>query len=90
MPANLTPEYQRAEQRYRQASTYEEKLAALEQMLRVMPKHKGTDKLQAELRRKISQLRKAGPPRSAGHRDVFHVPRQGGGYGRGRARTGVT
>lgn len=79
MPANLTPEYQRAEQRYRQASSWDQKLEALEEMLRVMPKHKGTDKLQADVKRKISQLRKSGPPRGASHRDLFHVPPQGAG-----------
>jgi len=79
MPANLTPEYQRAERQYREATEHHEKLAALEEMLRVMPKHKGTDKLKADLKRKISQMRKSGPTRTAGHKDIFHVPRQGAG-----------
>jgi ribosome-interacting GTPase 1 len=80
MPANLTPEYQRAEQRYRQAKTYEEKLLALEEMLRTIPKHKGTDKMQAELKRKIANLRKAKPTRAGkAHQDIFYVPPQGGG-----------
>ena len=57
MPANLTPQYMSAEQRFKQASTHEEKIACLEEMLRVMPKHKGTDKLQADLKRRLSKLR---------------------------------
>jgi len=57
MPANLTPQYMAAEQRFKQASTHEEKIAGLEEMLRVMPKHKGTDKLQADLKRRLSKLR---------------------------------
>lgn len=80
MPANLTPDYQRAEQQYRQAETPEDKLVALEEMLRTLPKHKGTEKIQAELKRKISQLRQAqASARKGGGKDPFHVPRQGAG-----------
>lgn len=57
MPANLPPVYHAAEKRYRQASTPEEKLDALREMLAVMPKHKGTDKLQADLKRRMSQIK---------------------------------
>ncbi len=57
MPANLPPEYYEAEKVYQEASTPEEKLAALREMLAVMPKHKGTDKLQAELRKKVSRIK---------------------------------
>jgi hypothetical protein len=45
MPANLTPAYKAAEAQFRSAVTREEKIAALEEMLRVIPKHKGTNKL---------------------------------------------
>ena len=55
MPANLTPQYFEAEKRYRRASTPQERIEALEEMLSVMPKHKGTDKLRAELRTKIAR-----------------------------------
>lgn len=57
MPANLTPQYYEAEKNYRQAKNPSEKILALEAMLAIMPKHKGTDKLRADLRRKISQLK---------------------------------
>ena len=57
MPANLTPQYHKAEADYRRASTPDEELRCLEVMLREMPKHKGTDKLQAELKQKISKTR---------------------------------
>ncbi len=49
MPANLPPAYFEAEKRYREAKTAEEKIGALEEMLTIMPKHKGTDKLRADL-----------------------------------------
>jgi ribosome-interacting GTPase 1 len=57
MPANLTPQYLAAEQRFKEAVTPQEKIEALEEMLAVMPKHKGTDKLHADLRRRLAKLR---------------------------------
>ncbi|UCF18446.1 MAG: TGS domain-containing protein [Gemmatimonadota bacterium] len=59
MPANLPPVYHAAEKRYRQANTPEEKIEALREMYAVMPKHKGTDKLQADIKRRIAQLKEA-------------------------------
>jgi hypothetical protein len=83
MPANLTPQYRRADQRYREAQTPNERLAALEEMLSVIPKHKGTDKMCAELKRKISETRKEIQQqfgkKGGAHRNIFHVPRQGAG-----------
>jgi small GTP-binding protein len=55
MPANLPPQYHEAEKSYRQAKSTQEKIQALETMLAIMPKHKGTDKLRAELRRRMSR-----------------------------------
>ena len=57
MPANLTPQYLDAEKRYRQAQTVQEKLATLKEMLATIPKHKGTEKLQADIKRKIARLK---------------------------------
>ena len=57
MPANLTPIYRDAEVRYKAAVTREEKIAGLEEMLRVIPKHKGTEHLQADLRSRLSKLK---------------------------------
>lgn len=57
MPANLPPQYFEAEQRYREAKTPGAKIEALEEMLMIMPKHKGTDKLRADLRRRISKVK---------------------------------
>lgn len=57
MPANLTPQYLEAEKAFREAKTTEEKIACLEEMLRVIPKHKGTDHLQGDLKRRLSRLR---------------------------------
>jgi len=80
MPANLTPEYRNAEQAYREAKTDDERLAALERMLSVIPKHKGTDHLQGDLKRRIAKLKQRPTTRAgARQRDVFHVERSGAG-----------
>ncbi len=81
MPANLTPDYFKAEEWYRSATTNDEKILALEQMLAVIPKHKGTDHLRADLRRKLSQLKDAATQqkKTGKHVDIFHVPRTGAG-----------
>jgi ribosome-interacting GTPase 1 len=56
MPANLPPHYHEVEKRYRAARTVPEKVAALQEMLALMPKHKGTDHLKADLRARIAKL----------------------------------
>jgi ribosome-interacting GTPase 1 len=79
MPANLTPAYREAEAKFRSAVTREEKIACLEEMLRVMPKHKGTDKLQADLRSRLSKLKREPKKKGAARRDSHRVPREGAG-----------
>ncbi len=81
MPANLPPQYFEAEKRYRLARTPQEKIQTLEEMLRIMPKHKGTDRLQGELRRKISLLKKEASSRQSGGRraDNYFVEKAGAG-----------
>lgn len=81
MPANLTQQYLKAEEAYRRASTPEEELECLQVMLRELPKHKGTDKLNAELKQKISKARKEiqQESRSKGKRGGVRIPRQGAG-----------
>jgi len=83
LPANLTPDYKKAEDWYRSAATDEEKLSALEEMLRVIPKHKGTESLQADIKRKMSKIKASlesgGKKGAVKHVDVFHIPRSGAG-----------
>lgn len=57
MPANLPPQYFEVERQYREAKEPREKLTFLQQLLSIIPKHKGTEKLQAELKTKISKLK---------------------------------
>jgi ribosome-interacting GTPase 1 len=78
MPANLPPEYFEAEKRFKQAAIPSEKIAALEDLIATVPKHKGTDKLRADLRRKLSQLRKEAISRKKGGRgDLYVVQKEG-------------
>lgn len=80
MPANLTPQYHKAEEWFRSAGTTDEKILALEEMLRIIPKHKGTDHLCGELRRKMSKLKDSATQKGkAGLVDIFYVPRSGAG-----------
>ncbi len=81
MPANLPPQYFEAEKRYREARTVSDKLKHLEEMLAIMPKHKGTDKLKADLRRRIAQLKDLGAARKGPGRraPIYLVEREGVG-----------
>jgi ribosome-interacting GTPase 1 len=78
MPANLTPQYMEAEKRFKQAGSIEEKVAALEEMMATIPRHKGTEKLQAELKKKMSALRKESEEhKKGGRRESFVIEREG-------------
>ncbi|MDI7247971.1 MAG: 50S ribosome-binding GTPase [Bacillota bacterium] len=80
MPANLTPQYLEAEQAFKEAKTTAEKIAALEEMLAVIPKHKGTEKLQADIKRRLSKLREEGERKAkTGRQDPFLIERHGAG-----------
>jgi small GTP-binding protein len=81
MPINLPPEALAAERRYREAETTEEKIASLEEFLSTIPKHKGTDKLRADLRKKLSKLRSSSQnkKRPSKQESAFLIDREGAG-----------
>ncbi|MFC2058980.1 GTPase [Chloroflexota bacterium] len=81
MPANLPPQYFEAEKAYRLAKVPEDKVEALETMLAIMPKHKGTDKLRAELRRRIAKYLEEAERRPSGARtgSTYNIRREGAG-----------
>jgi ribosome-interacting GTPase 1 len=70
MPANLTPEYKAADAAFRKARDPHERLECLREMLRVIPKHKGTDHLQGDIKRRIKELA-----------DELDRPKKGGARG---------
>jgi ribosome-interacting GTPase 1 len=83
MPANLPPQYIKAEDDFRRAASPADRLEALRELFRLLPKHKGTEKLQCDLKTKISRAReeldgaKAGPSKKAGV--SYKIPREGAG-----------
>ncbi len=79
MPANLPPHYFEAEKRYREAKTPEEKVKALEEMLTIMPKHKGTDKLRASLTSKIAKFKAQAQQRKSTSRreTAYNIEKEG-------------
>ena len=81
MPTNLPPEYFDVEKRFRTARTPAEKLACIEEMLTIIPKHKGTDKLRADLRRRVSKLKSAAETKKgiARHESANHINKEGAG-----------
>jgi small GTP-binding protein len=81
MPTNLPPDYYKVEKLFREATTPEEKLEHLEEMMSIVPKHKGTDKLRADLRRKASKLKEQSETRQKGGRrdSAFIIDREGPG-----------
>ena len=82
MPANLTQQYLKAEEEYRRAATLEDELSCLQVMLSEIPKHKGTDHLQAELKSKISKIKKEIQADQRGGKKKgrgLRIPRQGAG-----------
>jgi len=79
MPANLSPDFHRAAERFRAADSVEEKLAALEEMLREIPKHKGTEKLQADIKSRIAKLRRQPARKGAKASHTSLVEKEGAG-----------
>lgn len=80
MPANLSPEYKKAEQAFREAADDRERLVRLREMLRTIPKHKGTEHLQADIKSRIKQLTEelAGPKKGAARTGPVHTLRPDG------------
>jgi ribosome-interacting GTPase 1 len=81
MPTNLPPEYFDAEKRYKGATSISEKIETLEELISTIPKHKGTDKLRAAFRKRLSKLKSSSQSqKSKSKRDsVFHIDKEGAG-----------
>ena len=81
MPTNLPPEYTKVEKEYRAAKSGADKIELLQEMLSIIPKHKGTDHLRADLRRKLARLKTSPQSKKGGatHQSVFDVDTEGAG-----------
>jgi ribosome-interacting GTPase 1 len=81
MPTNLPPEYFEAEKQYKAATSPAEKIATLEELIGTIPKHKGTDKLRADLRRRLSKLKDSAQTKKGVSRQesAFRIDKEGAG-----------
>jgi len=79
MPTNLPPDYYELEREFREAESVQEQIALLERMYSVVPKHKGTDHLRADLRRKLSKLKGQAQTRkdTARRPSTFRIEKEG-------------
>jgi hypothetical protein len=75
MPTNVTVEYAKAQQRYLNARTREEKMAALEEMISTVPNHKGCEVMKAQLKQRLAKLKEK--PESKAARKVVTIPKEG-------------
>jgi hypothetical protein len=80
MPTNVTPEYKKAEEAYRKAREPKDRLDCLREMFRTIPKHKGTEHLQADIKTRIKQLTEelAGPKKGGRRSGPSYVVRSEG------------
>jgi len=82
MATNVTPQYRKAEEEYRKAQTPAAQVAALELMLQLIPKHKSTEKLQADLKTRLKEARAelADEKQKGAKKGISHkIPSQGAG-----------
>ncbi len=81
MPTNLPADYYNAEERFRSATSPEDKVKFLEEMLSTIPKHKGTDHLRADLRKKLSKFKAATTSKKVSKKQVspYHINKEGAG-----------
>ncbi|MBS3818818.1 50S ribosome-binding GTPase [bacterium] len=81
MPANLPPQYFETEKKLKSAKSPEEKKEIMEELLSIVPKHKGTEKIQAQLKSKISKLKDQiqKKPKTASHGPTYHIEKAGAG-----------
>lgn len=80
MPANLPPQYFEAEKKFREAKTTEEKIKNLKEMIAIMPKHKGTEKLHAILKTKLSKLSHQEEKKAKSRKErMYNIPKEGAG-----------
>jgi ribosome-interacting GTPase 1 len=81
MPTNLPPEALQAEKRYREAEALEDRIACLEEYIGLIPKHKGTDHLRADLRKQLSKLKASAQAgkRTTRQDSAFRIVREGAG-----------
>lgn len=81
MPTNLPPEYYHAEDRFREATTPQERIERLQEVISTIPKHKGTERLRGMLKKRLAQLKDSAQTRKGvgRHASAFSIGREGAG-----------
>jgi ribosome-interacting GTPase 1 len=77
MPVNAPIEYYKAEENYNSAKTREEKIKYLEEMIRLLPHHHGSEKMLAQLKKRLAKLKSQKEIKGA--RSGFTVRKEGVG-----------
>jgi len=75
MPANVTVEYVKAQEKYLNAKTREEKITALEEMIREAPSHKGGENLRKQLKQRLAKLKQQKKAKAS--RKSLMIPKEG-------------
>jgi uncharacterized protein len=75
MPTNVTVEFAKAQQKYYEARTREQKIAALEEMISTVPNHKGCEVMKAQLKQRLAKLKEKGSSKAA--RNVLTIQKEG-------------
>ena len=78
MSANLPPQFYTVSAKLKEVKTSEEKISILEELLAIVPKHKGTEKVQRDIKTKIAKLRKQKPKRVK-REDLYFIKKEGAG-----------
>ncbi len=81
MPTNLPPNYYSIDKRFKEATSDSEKIICLEEMMSIIPKHKGTDKLRANIRKRLSKIRNASQSKKSGGKkdSAYIIEKEGAG-----------
>jgi len=79
MPANLPPQYIELRSQLEKARDAEDRAELLQEMISIIPKHKGTNKILGELRSKLAASRKQALEKPSKQKvyNPYRIPRQG-------------
>ncbi|MBA4393764.1 MAG: GTP-binding protein, partial [Desulfobacca sp.] len=82
MPANLPPQFYEVEKKLREARTPAEKIGVIEELLTIIPKHKGTEHLRGDYKKRLAKLREEQIQKKAKVKsgaDFWQIEREGAG-----------
>jgi small GTP-binding protein len=78
MPANLPPQFFELQRKLNQTKDIQGKIEILQEMLAICPKHKGTERVQEEIKKKIAKLKRT-EPKKIKREEIYFVRKEGAG-----------